>query len=257
MRWHPATGLGVIVLANHRYGPSTLLARDLLNGLIDAGVASARTVAPSAALEIARRAVERLMAGWDDDLAARTFAMNVELDQPLALRRAAIEALAATHGALRPSGLDAAESATPLHLAWWLDGERGRVRVTIRLSPESPPRVQTFEVLSVPAPSAALDAVVEAVVDAVNASAPSVPASLALDPGLDPTVLGREVRVAAARYAPVGVASLRAGDGATTATWRLVGPYGALDLTTVIDPISGLVTALGLAPRLPLAAAEG
>ena len=34
MRWQPASGLGVIVLANHRYAPATLLARELMTALI-------------------------------------------------------------------------------------------------------------------------------------------------------------------------------------------------------------------------------
>ena len=40
-----------------------------------------------------RVAVERLLAAWDDDLAAQLFAMNVDLDEDLAPRRAAIDRL--------------------------------------------------------------------------------------------------------------------------------------------------------------------
>ena len=42
----------------------------------------------------ARVAVERLLERWDDDEATALFAMNVDLDEPLALRRAEIERLA-------------------------------------------------------------------------------------------------------------------------------------------------------------------
>ena len=90
MRWHPASGLGVVAFANARYaqvGRRHGGARGARRGSLERG-ASRRPVAPRP-----RRAaaVERLLGRWDDDEAAALFAMNVELDEPLARRRATIE----------------------------------------------------------------------------------------------------------------------------------------------------------------------
>ena len=67
MRWHSASGLGVIALTNHRYGPAGLLARDVLWELLKAEAAPVRRTRPNAATQAARAAVESLLDAWDDD----------------------------------------------------------------------------------------------------------------------------------------------------------------------------------------------
>jgi len=251
MAWQPASGLGVIVLANHRYAPSTLLAREMLASLLASEAVPPRRLRPAAATTAARAAVERLFQGWDDDLAASLFAMNVELDEPVARRREAVERLATVHGSLRPDPDLPDESWTPLDLEWWLAGELGgRVRIDVRLSPESPPRVQTFGVTSVPEPSADLAALAAAIVAAVNAPAPAVPGVIELAPDIDRTSLVRALRIAAARYAPVALGPVVAGDGTASATWRLPGPHGTLELEVERDPATGLATTVRLKPHL-------
>jgi CubicO group peptidase (beta-lactamase class C family) len=251
MRWHPASGLGVIALANHRYAPSVLLARDLLASLLASDAMPARRIRPAPAT--ADAGFERLLAAWDDALAKRLFAMNVELDEPLAHRREAIDKIRMVHGPLRPDPDLPEESQTRLHLAWWLAGEHGgRVRVEIRLSPESPPRVQTFALTAVPEPSAELRAVADALVGAVNGPDPGLPSRLELGPALNRTALSRAARIAAARFSPLALGPAVAGDGVTSATWRLRSDRGELELAIEHDPGSGLVTALTLAPRAPV-----
>jgi CubicO group peptidase (beta-lactamase class C family) len=249
MRWHPASGLGVVVLANHRYAPTGILAQDLLKSLLQADAVAVRRIRPSTALEAARRDVERLIERWDDGLAARLFAMNVELDEPLGRRRSALEALCETHGSLRPDPTETPQSETPLHVAWWLAGERGRARITIRLDPESPSRVQTFQVTSVPEPSPERRAVADAVVAAINAAAPHLPGGLALGPEVDRTALDRALRIAGARYAPVRLGPLEIPELPAMTEWRLTGPYGELALRIELDAASGLVTSLTIRPR--------
>jgi hypothetical protein len=77
--------------------------------------------------------------------------MNVGLDEPLEHRKASLERLHEVHGQLRRSD-ESPVSHSPMHLEWWLEGERGRVRIEISLDPEPEPRVQTFQVTSVPEP---------------------------------------------------------------------------------------------------------
>ena len=100
MRWHPASGLGLIAFANHRYGPASPLARDMMNELLRDRGCPAPADPPEHATLAARETVERLIEDWDDELAAATFAMNVELDEPLEHRKAAIEKI---QGAARPT----------------------------------------------------------------------------------------------------------------------------------------------------------
>ena len=255
MRWLPASGLGVIVLTNHRYGGATRVGHDVLLSLAKANVAAPRLVRPSAATAEARAGVERLMAGWDAELAASAFSMNVELDEPIARREEALERLQRVHGALLPDPVLPAESDSPLHQRWWLvDAHGGRVKVEIRLSPEPAPRIQTFRVTSIPVPEPELAAIAAALVRAMNASDPAVPPELDLSPDVDRSALARDLRIAAARYAPLELGPVVAGDGRTTATWRLTGPHGTLELALTRDPGTGLVTVLTLLPRpLPLA----
>ncbi len=213
MRWHPASGLGVVAVANARYAPAGLLAREILAELMRSAVAPVRRTRPGAPALRAREAVERLMERWDDALAAETFAMNVELDEPLESRRAAIEALNGRHGVLRSDESEPAESSTQFHLAWWLAGERGRVRVELLLSPELPPRVQAFNLTSVPEPSEALRRAAELIVAALETpeTAPVTidwPADLSVGERVDLGAIVRAKRATEARFAPIRLGSV-------------------------------------------------
>ena len=157
MRWHPASRLGVVVLGNRTYFPALKIGEQMLSALVRGKAAPVRRLTTAPALEAARDVIERLLASWDDDLAAATFSMNVDMDVPMARRRAAIERLRETHGVLRRSD-EAPISDTPLHAAWWLEGEpgRGRVKVEITLDPQPVPKVQWLELTSVPEPDTSL-----------------------------------------------------------------------------------------------------
>ena len=250
MRWQPALGLGVIVLINHRYGPATLLARELVRSLLDAGpeVASPRRLVPSRSLEAARVAVERLLAHWDDAIAADLFAMNVDLDEPLALRRAEIERLQAVHGALVRDPDEGEVYLSNMDAAWWMRGDRGRVKVGILLSPEPEPRVQDLSLTSVPDPAPWVAAAAARIVAAISSESGSVALGdldLALGPAIDRVALERSLRAASARFAPLRLGSAIAGSETST-TWRLLGDRGSLTLRLERDPTSGDVTAVEL-----------
>ena len=265
MRWHAASGLGVIVLGNHRYAPSTLLGDELMGSLLAADVAPPRRIRPAAATVAARADVERLLRAWDDDIATRLFAMNVELDEPVARRRAALERIRESHGRLSPDPALAEESDTPLHASWWLAGERGgRVNVEILLSPQGPPRVQTLAVTVVNAPSEGLATVAASVVSALNAADSAVPDGLDLDPALDRAALDRVLRIVAARYAPLRLGPAVAGDGVRSARWRVRSASGEsgegrgegrgpeFELQLERDPETALVTTMRLTQRSPV-----
>jgi hypothetical protein len=177
----------------------------------------------------------------------------VELDEPLSRRRTELARIRSLHGPLSPDP-DLPELAeTPVHAAWWLRGERGgRVRVDLRLSPESPPRIQTFGLTSVPEPGSELAAAATAMVAAINEPDPNIPSSLEPAPEVDRAALGRAMRSAGARFSPVGLGPAVAGDGVGSATWRLRSERGELELEVRRDAESGLITTVSLSLAAPV-----
>jgi CubicO group peptidase (beta-lactamase class C family) len=253
MRWHPASGLGVIVLANHRYAPATLLAREQLDQLIRADAAPIRRTRANSATQAARAAVEGLLVDWDEARAAELFAMNVELDEPIARRRETLDRIRLRHGSLRRDESEPVESTTPFHLAWWMRGDTGRVRIEILLSPELPPKVQTFSVTSVPEVPARLRSAAEVIVAALEPpeSGPIAidwPAGLAVGTSVDLGAVVRSMRATEARFGPVRLGSPIAGDGETKATFHLEGPRGRVDLNLELDPAIDCLSSVSLVP---------
>jgi CubicO group peptidase (beta-lactamase class C family) len=114
MRWHPETGLGVIVLANSTYAGASVLAARLMETVLRAAeaedgarpavsgpaagngggdgalVVSGPAPAPGGPWPETLRAqqvVTGLLSHWDDEVAEQLFAGNVALDEPLPRRR--------------------------------------------------------------------------------------------------------------------------------------------------------------------------
>jgi CubicO group peptidase (beta-lactamase class C family) len=256
MRWHPASGYGLIVLANGRYAPTTVLARELFNRLLESTGSRARRIRAAAPTEAARAAVEGLLESWDEAAAVRLFAMNVELDLPIARRRQAIDRIREVHGSLRPDPDAPAESQSPFDVTWWMRGELGRVKVEIQLTPEKRPLVQTLNLTSVPDPAPELQRAAEQIVAALAASdggALRWPEGLALGPEVDRDALERACRATEARFGSVRLGPALAGDGVRTATFRLECARGKVDLRLERNPEDGLLTAVGLVP-VPFAA---
>lgn len=233
MRWHPASGVGVVVLGNRTYFPAIKIGEQMLTALVRAEAAPIRRLAPAPALEAARDAVERLLAAWDDELASAMFSMNVDMDEPMERRRSALEPLRETHGALRRSE-EAPTSDTPFHAAWWLDGEpgRGRVKVEITLDPQPVPKVQWLELTSVPEPDPRVRAAAETLVGSAN----------------DETVLERDPLLVRTLFGPSRLGAPIAAD-ALSATFGVIAERGTLDLAISIDAEGRIVTATWT-PRL-------
>jgi len=232
MRWHPESRLGVVVLGNSTYAPAYLLAEQILYAVLAGrsgrGVPSPREPVPASAApwpetEAAAAAVERLLAQWDDDLAARLFAENVDLDEPLPARRRRIAAIRTLIGALTPDPGVPVEHASPAQQVWWLRGPGGRLRVEIRLTPERPPRVQTLTLTPVPHPSPPLRRAVALLRRSLNSGMPRVPDLLPLSPEVDRAALARLLQAGAAWAGTVREAEVLSGDGFAETSVRLAG----------------------------------
>jgi CubicO group peptidase (beta-lactamase class C family) len=163
MRWHPSSGHGIVVLTNSHRGDPVALATGALSRLLTARDTPSQTVVLWPETVRMRQRVERLIRGWDPNLAEEVFATNVDLDQPLDERRAQIEQLVAAVGPLRepyPMG-DVVSAATAADVTWAIPGERGELICMIHLDQLNPPRVQELAVAvrerGVPRSAAPLD----------------------------------------------------------------------------------------------------
>ncbi len=224
MRWHPASGIGVVVLGNRTYFPAADIGEQMLRALVRGHAPSVRRLA-APSTETARNAIELLVASWDDELAAATFSMNVDMDEPMDRRRVAIDRLREKHGTLRRSD-EPSRSDSPFHLAWWLEGDRGRVHAEITMDPQPTPKVQYLELTSVPEPDLRVREAAERLVASAHASATEG------DPLLVRTLFG-----------PCELGRAVASDG-TSATYRVNAARGDLDLAVTIDAETGqLLTA--------------
>ena len=146
MTWHPASGIGVIALANGRYARPGDAVMDALAVLV-AQAPRRLGVEPLPAFAAIRATIDAALVAGDFAAIEPLLAFNVDLDETLDRRGSTIAGLAASHGALTPvAGLTVM---TPTQVAWWLSGERGRVGVELMLNPERPPKLQKLGLVSV------------------------------------------------------------------------------------------------------------
>jgi CubicO group peptidase (beta-lactamase class C family) len=243
MRWHPATGLGAIVLANSTYAAAGALAGEILTALVaertrPAGGQLIRGPVPAPGAPwpetlAAQQAVSELLLHWDDAAADGLFTANVAQDRPLAQRREDIRRLRDGIGEFRPDQARPAEFESPAHCRWWLTGELGSAAVQIRLAPLREPRVQQLVLAVPPAPGSALDRAVTILTATLNAGALEWPADLPAT--LSTANALRQLRLAAAWAGRCELTGYLAGDGGSAVTAELAGPDGRVTLTAELS----------------------
>jgi CubicO group peptidase (beta-lactamase class C family) len=266
MRWHPASGTGVIALGNSTYAGMMTLATRLLDVVLrhreapghGYGVALApaqhHRTGPWPETLAAREAVSTLLRSWDDTQASRLFSPNVAEDAPFDERREVIATIRERIGDFGDDAGRPPEFDTPAHCRWWLAGERGVVQAQIQLNPERPPRVQSLTLAVPPAPGSPLAATLAAVVTWLNGSdgndgtdrywPDSIPVAETTEAGL----LARRLRMAAVWAGRARLGAYRAGDGAASVAVELVGEHATLTLTLVVDPASGVLRQADMFP---------
>ncbi len=259
MRWHPATGLGVIALGNGTYAPMSVLAGLVLEALLpqpasyhvalspadpDSPSAPSATPVPPAGAPwpetlAAASEVSRLLANWDDAAADALFSENVALDAPYQERRRALELIRQRIGDFRADDTRAPESVTPAHRRWWLTGPRGTVQAQILLNPERPPRVQSLALAVPPASDSVLATVLTDVVTWLNSGAAQWPGVMRVAPGTDEGLLRRRLLMAAAWAGTCRTGAYRAGDGAASVSVELAGEHATVVLSLLVNPGTG------------------
>jgi CubicO group peptidase (beta-lactamase class C family) len=223
MCWHPTSGTGVVVLANATYAKVSRICREALESVLERRDEPARRVRPWPLAAPLRADVCGLIADWDDAVADRVFAVNMDLDVPRDRRRADVAHAVDSIGGLTDSvSRLGVEAQSPSQLTWWVRGRSGRLRVHMGLSPERAPKIQTLTVDAVPDPSTVLAEVARSLTDAFNDDRPAWPDALPVEGGVD---VAGVVRLGAAAHTLDGPLVLLpepvAGDGDRTATFRL------------------------------------
>jgi CubicO group peptidase (beta-lactamase class C family) len=254
MRWHPATGTGVIALGNGTYAPMSMLAASILNAIVTKRPAAYQVaIAPGggawpqtlAAREKVSALVSAVASAAGADAAesllssAGLFTENVALDRPFAERARDIALLRERLGAFSDSQARAAEHDTPAHCRWFLAGENGTVQAQIQLNPEVPPRVQSLTLAIPPAAGSPLARTLHAVIAWLNSGVVSWPESVPVTGGADTGLLARRLRMAAAWTGTVAPGIYRAGDGASTVTVELAGEHAPAILAISVDSAAG------------------
>jgi CubicO group peptidase (beta-lactamase class C family) len=223
MCWHPASGLGVVMLANSTYAKVSRPCREALEMLLQERRAPARRVRPWPESATLRGDVARLLDDWDDARADRVFAVNMDLDVPRDRRRADVaQALDGVGGLPDADAPVELEAQCPSQLTWWLRGRSGRLRVHVGLSPESPPKIQTLTVDAVPDAAEDVVGAARSLVAALNDEPPVWPGTLPVGTGVDVASTIRLATAARALDGPLEVLPQPvAGDGDRTATFKL------------------------------------
>jgi CubicO group peptidase (beta-lactamase class C family) len=262
MRWHPPTGIGTIVLANGTYASAGTLAAELLAAVLSAheeAAADRRAIrlhgpvpapaGPWPETLAARSRVDALLRDWDDAAARAIFSPNIDLDRPLAQRRADIARLRERIGQFSAEVARPPECDSPAHCRWWLTGEHGTVAVQIKLAPLQQALVQQLIVPVPPAPGSALHEVLGLLIGSLGSGAADWPAGLEAAAGLDTGETLRRLRLAAAWAGPCELDCYLAGNGSTSATVLLTGPAGNAELTAEIGESGRALTRLTVSLR--------
>jgi CubicO group peptidase (beta-lactamase class C family) len=269
MRWHSASGTGVIALGNSTYAAMMTLGARLLDTVMrhreppayGYGVALApagshwapwaqgsQGAAPWPETLAARDAVSGLLRSWDDAEATRLFSPNVAQDAPFPERRQVIALIRERIGDFRDDDGRPHEFDTPAHCRWWLAGERGVVQAQIQLNPERPPRVLSLTLPVPPAADSALRDTLDAVVAWLNGTERDWPPSIPVADTAHVGLLARRLRMAGVWAGECRLGAYKSGDGHASVAVELLGEHATLTLTLVVDPASGLLRQADVAP---------
>ncbi|GAA1219804.1 serine hydrolase domain-containing protein [Rhodoglobus aureus] len=149
MRWHAPTGLGIVAFENGTFAASSIPATQALQAALNS-YGELTVPAPAWPETLAARDVfDGLIRNWDTPSAEAVASVNLALDVPYEERIAGIAKAIGEVGPLTDAALTELPRElrdTPAVTNWTIAGERGRIRCHILMSPELPPRVQTFTV---------------------------------------------------------------------------------------------------------------
>jgi hypothetical protein len=153
MRWHPATGVGVVVFGNSDEFKATIVATKLLSEVLARTGAPSEYVRPWPATVRAGQAIDEVLRRRAPlaSLGSNVIGENVLRDVPDEVRSRRLDVLFLELGPIRAAQPSFAEriltAAHPPELRWRIDCERGALICDIRLMALPEPVVQSLTVL--------------------------------------------------------------------------------------------------------------
>lgn len=168
MRWHPASGLGIVALANGTYAPVSTVATAALGDLVTQLEAPLRRPPVGLPmLDVAQTSVTDWLSGKNPEgesaVAVRALcADNVEVDVPWPERVAVWHAFRRSAGVLHAVA-GSTQRPSPGSVSWQMNGEEtgNRVRITVSMAPHDPQLIQSVQLQSIdpaaPEPPASTD----------------------------------------------------------------------------------------------------
>ncbi len=149
MRWIPDRGFGVVALGNRTYAPMRLLTAELVEVLnLQQLIPPASKKWPTGTAvfeEAAKRLVDWLWQSPEPNTPEPQWAMNVDLDLPLELRRREADELVANVGERLGH---VAEADTAMSGRIKISTSSHDIEIAMMLSPEVPPKIQRFDVVA-------------------------------------------------------------------------------------------------------------
>lgn len=146
MRWHPASGWGLIALGNCTYAPMHIPVAEALARLVTQSEADDRVkpttrVVPWPQTVAAMDISEHLMRGDDSGLTDSVWSPNMDLDIPRAERMAALALVRAALGDTTRVE-SSVQFPSPARATWTIRGDAGSARLELWMTPERLPRIQ-------------------------------------------------------------------------------------------------------------------
>ena len=156
MRWHPASGLGIVALANGTYAPMSKVSHAALRDLVlQSGAAIHPPDVELPGLVPAQAATAAWLSadgvdGVESDALQTLFADNVDQDVPWSERVAVWRAIREYDGVLRGVDLPTTRP-SPGSLSWQMAGDitGNRYRIVVMLAPHDTGLLQSIEVKAV------------------------------------------------------------------------------------------------------------
>jgi hypothetical protein len=150
MRWHPASGWGVVALGNSSYAPMHVAVAEVLARIVvECGSAHgsqpAMPVVPWPGTSAAMDVAERLLDGDDSGVTDDMWSPNMDLDLPRPERVAALHAAREAIGAFTRDTASV-RHASPARASWTVTGENGDAQLEVWMTPERQPRIQKLTV---------------------------------------------------------------------------------------------------------------
>jgi CubicO group peptidase (beta-lactamase class C family) len=150
MRWHVASGIGVVVFANTNGVRPGIAATAMLRSVLELNSEPARTIPLWASTVDAARALDEAIVSGDLLRASALFSPNLLSDVPADVRATRLAKAVSEVGGLTASTAPLADriawAVSSAHVAWTVPGTTGTLECRIELTPTTPAMVQRLEI---------------------------------------------------------------------------------------------------------------